>query len=132
MFAMPVFDVAGPGLILFALGASLGILLIVMLVIVVLEAVMLALLKWGGFGRSLLASLVMNLATTLVGFGVMVFMTEAFLLSMLVGFILSVLIEAGVLMLFKRGAARANWIAALVANAASYLLVLLPLFLILG
>jgi len=53
---------------------------------------------------------------------------DAVYLGLLLDFLLSVLIEGGVLMLFKRGAPRANWVAALAANAASYLIIILPLF----
>lgn len=129
MFAMPVFDVAGPGVVLFMVGAGLGGLCILTLVITLLEAIVLLLLKWGTFGRSLVAALVMNLVTTMIGFGMLVFMKgDAVYLGLLLDFLLSILIEGGVLMLFKRGAARANWIAALSANAASYLIIILPLF----
>lgn len=129
MFAMPVFDVAGPGVVLFMVGAGLGGLCILTLVITLLEAIVLLLLKWGTFGRSLVAALVMNLVTTMIGFGMLVFMKgDAVYLGLLLDFLLSILIEGGVLMLFKRGAPRANWIAALSANAASYLIIILPLF----
>lgn len=129
MFAMPVFDVAGPGVVLFMVGAGLGGLCILTLVITLLEAIVLLLLKWGTFGRSLVAALVMNLVTTMIGFGMLVFMKgDAVYLGLLLDFLLSILIEGGVLMLFKRGAPRANWVAALAANAASYLIIILPLF----
>ena len=129
MFAMPVFDVAGPGVLLFMVGAGLGGLCILTLVITLLEAIVLLLLKWGSFGRSLAAALVMNLVTTMIGFGMLVFMKgDAVYLGLLLDFLLSILIEGGVLMLFRRGAARANWIASLNANAASYLIIILPIF----
>ncbi len=129
MFAMPVFDVAGPGVLLFMVGAGLGGLCILTLVITLLEAIVLLLLKWGSFGRSLAAALVMNLVTTMIGFGMLVFMKgDAVYLGLLLDFLLSILIEGGVLMLFRRGAARANWIASLSANAASYLIIILPIF----
>jgi hypothetical protein len=129
MFAMPAFDVAGPGVVLFMVGAGLGGLCILTLVITLLEAIVLLLLKWGTFGRSLVAALVMNLVTTMIGFGMLVFMKgDAVYLALVLDFILSVLIEGGVLMLFRRGAARANWVAALSANAASYLIIILPIF----
>lgn len=129
MFAMPVFDVAGPGVVLFMVGAGLGGLCILTLVITLLEAIVLLLLKWGSFGRSLAAALVMNLVTTMIGFGMLVFMKgDAVYLGLLLDFLLSILIEGGVLMLFRRGAARANWIASLSANAASYLIIILPIF----
>ena len=114
---------------LFMVGAGLGGLCILTLVITLLEAIVLLLLKWGSFGRSLAAALVMNLVTTMIGFGMLVFMKgDAVYLGLLLDFLLSILIEGGVLMLFRRGAARANWIASLSANAASYLIIILPIF----
>lgn len=125
MFAIPAFDVAGPGVIIVAAGMSLLVLMIFMAVITVLEAVVLVVMKWGTFWRSLLASFVMNAVTTLVGFVIL-----AGPVGLLVDFILSVLIEGVILLLFNRGASRKNWIAALVANGVSYLFVILPIYLI--
>jgi hypothetical protein len=47
-------------------------------------------------------------------------------ISLAIAFVLSVLIEGGILILFRRGAARQNWFASLIANIASYLLIILP------
>lgn len=129
MFAIPVFDVAGPGVILFVAGMGLLALCILTALIVVAEAAVLFFLKWGTFKRSLLASLVMNLVTTLIGGG-LIFLFSNVYLALLVSFALSVLIEGGVLLLFNRETVHKNWIAALAANAASYLLILLPAVLI--
>jgi hypothetical protein len=52
-------------------------------------------------------------------------------LVLAIAFVLSVLIEGGALMLMKRGATRQNWIASLTANLASYLFIILPLFVLL-
>jgi hypothetical protein len=131
MFAMPVFDVAGPGLVFLLAGMGLLTLCVLTALIVALETLVMFLLKWGAFWRCLLASFVMNLATTLVGGGLM-FLVSNIYLALAVGFLLSVLIEGGVLMLFNREAARRNWVAALAANAASYLFLLLPFVLIFG
>ena len=129
MFAIPVFDVAGPGVVFFVFGMGLLALCILTALIVAVEAAVLFFLKWGTFKRSLLAALVMNLVTTLIGGG-MIFLLSNIYLGLLVDFLLSVLIEGGVLMLFNRETVRKNWIAALAANAVSYLLILLPAVLI--
>ncbi|MBI3175804.1 MAG: hypothetical protein HYZ25_18940 [Chloroflexi bacterium] len=129
MFAIPVFDVAGPGVVLLVVGMGLLALCILTALIVVAEAAVLFFLKWGTFKRSLLASLVMNLVTTLIGGGLMFLLSNTYL-GLLVDFLLSVLIEGGVLLLFNRETVRKNWIAALAANAVSYLLILLPAVLI--
>ncbi|MFZ5878288.1 MAG: hypothetical protein ACOY0R_02850 [Chloroflexota bacterium] len=131
MFAMPVFDVAGPGLVFLVVGMGLLDLCVLTALIVAIEALAMFLLKWGRFWRCLLASFVMNLVTTLIGGGLMYLVSNIYLV-LAVGFLLSVLIEGGVLMLFNRETARRNWVAALAANAASYLFILLPFVLIFG
>ena len=119
MFASPIFDVAGPGVLLLAGGIFFAVFSIGTLVI---ESLALWLLKWGSFGRSLLASFLMNLVSTLAGFILLAFsfLIGNFYILFVVGYLLSILIEGGVLMLMKKDAARQNWIASLVANTASY------------
>ena len=115
-------DVGGP--ILFA-----GFGVVAYLVLFLLESIVLRLLKWGTFGRSLLASLLMNLPSTLVGFW-LIWVVEFSRLNRLqfllipATWALSVVIEGGVLVLMKRDGGRQNWMAALAANTASYLLLL--------
>lgn len=103
----------------------------IFLVIVSLsEAVVLKLLKWGTFLRSLLASFLMNLASTLIGVGLVIVVDVEGLWFVVIAWAVSVVIEGGVLTLMKRDAGRQNWLAVLVANVASYLLLVLPLFLL--
>jgi len=130
-FGLIPFDVAGPGL-LAAAGASLLILCLVSLVIIIMESLVLWQLRWAGYKRSLMGAFVMNLATTILGAGVVWFTLQLGYWGLLIDLVLSVLVEGGVLMLFKRGSSRENLIAALTANAASYLLVILPLYLFYG
>ena len=115
-------DVGGP--IVFA---PFGI--VAYLALSLLESIVLRLLKWGTFWRSLLASLLMNLPSTLVGFWLI--WLAAFLRLNRLGiwlipatWALSVAIEGGVLVLMKRDGGRQNWMAALAANTASYLLLI--------
>jgi hypothetical protein len=70
----------------------------------------------------------MNLVTTLIGLCGLSFLFLTTAPVLIVEFLLSVLVEGGILVLFKRGAARENWLAALLANLASYLLVILPVY----
>ncbi len=115
-------DVGGP--IVFA---PFGI--VAYLALSLLESIVLRLLKWGTFWRSLLASLLMNLPSTLVGFW-LIWRVEFSRLNRLgiwlipAAWALSVAIEGGVLVLMKRDGGRQNWMAALAANTASYLLLL--------
>jgi len=131
MYAIP-FDVAGPGLALAVAGVGLVVMCVATVVIIALEGVILWALKWSAFKRALLVALVLNVATTILGFGIVPFTALLGGWGLLIDFILTVLFEGGILLLLKRGAARENWIAALATNAASYLLVILPLYLAFG
>jgi len=115
-------DTGGP--ILFA-----GFGIVAYLVIFLFESIVLRLLKWGAFWRSLLASLLMNLPSTLAGFGLLWLFGPSSLNRLgiwlvLATWALSVAIEGGVLVLVNRDGGRQNWTASLVANTASYLLLL--------
>jgi len=118
----PSRDVGGP-IIFAALGG------VAYLALFLIESIVLRLLKWGTFWRSLLASLLMNLPSTLVGY-CLVGLTGFSRLNRLgiwlipATWALSVAIEGGVLVLMKRDGGRQNWMAALAANTASYLLLL--------
>lgn len=113
-------DVAGPEIIV-AFGA--GMFLVAAPFIGLAEAVVLRLLKWNTFWRSLLDSLLMNLASTLLGVCILTFglFTDSVWFGLLVSGALSVLIEGGVLTLLKRHPMRQTWLAALLVNLVSYL-----------
>ena len=115
-----------------AAGVSLLGLCFITLIVILLESLVLWRLGWGLFKRALLAAFVMNIATSVLGVAVVPFTLQLRFWGLLIDFALSVLVEGGVLMFFKRGAARENWIAALAANSLSYLLVMLPLYLFFG
>jgi hypothetical protein len=123
-----LFDVAGPGTIALLAGGSILALCIFTILIALVEAVALTLLRWGAFKRSGLVALVMNIVSSIVGGTLLVLMPTQSLLWIILSFVLSVLIEGGILMLFKRGAARQNWTAALVANLASYIILIAPAY----
>jgi ABC-type multidrug transport system permease subunit len=98
---------------------------LLLLVLTPLEAWVLHLIKWGTFRESFLPSLVMNLTSSLVGGGlVLVGLGEVTLPGVIAAFLLSILIEFGILMLFRRGETRKNLKAALYANALSYGLII--------
>jgi len=120
------YDVGG------ALVAIGGVLLLLTLVISIVESIVMLLLKWNKFSRSFWASLLMNVTSTIIGmFWVfaMGFLSDLNIwLIFAVSFLLSVLIEGGILMLMKRGATWQNWIVSLIANLVSYLFIILPSF----
>jgi hypothetical protein len=124
-------DIAGPGL-LYAVGGSLLGLCFATAIIIILESLVLWRLHWGSFKRALLAGFVMNFVTATLGMGVVLFTLQLGWWGLFIDFVLSFLAEGGILMLFKPGANRENWLAALILNCASYILVILPLYFIFG
>ncbi len=125
------FDVAGPGVLLAIAAFSIGALIVLTLIITVAEAIVMLLLKWDKFGRSLWASLLMNVTSTIFG-GVLIALglLGGSYIWLVAAFVLSVLIEGGVLMLMKRGEVRKNLLTSLIANLASYLVIILPIILL--
>ena len=132
MHLTPPIDVGEPGLAfgLLALGASF--LIVLTLLITVIESAVLQFLRWDEFKACLKAALLMNLASLVVGFVMLTLIQRLALAGILIAWMLSVVIEALALSLMKRGQARKNWAAALLANLVSYLLLILPAFLIRG
>ena len=127
---MLLLDIAGPATIAARqLSSAEGLFLLV--AIVFLEAFVLRAMKWGNFRRALIASFLMNAVTTLLGYFLLGLLDVIGPLpSLLVGWALSVGLEGGILLALNRGRARANWLGALAANTASYILLailLLPL-----
>lgn len=120
-------DVGLPPL-LFWLGIAGPLGLLLFGVVAGVEALVLKGLQWGTWGRVVLAALAMNICSTLVGLLVGQLPAELALVLLGVMFALSVLIEWGVLVAFKRGARTANLRAAFLANLASYSLLVLLLF----
>ena len=125
----PPLDVAAPGLVLGQLALTSGFLVLLFSLIVLVESVVLQVLRWGSFKRSLRGSFWMNLASTLVGFFVLSLVPRLGFLGLLVAWMLSVLIEWTVLARFQPGQKRFTLTLALSANLVSYLLLILPAYL---
>lgn len=120
---MPTFplDVAGPGLIV-ALGLGVAAGLAAFVAVALVEAGILTVLRWSGVGRALLAAVVMNVASGVVGLFLIGFVfSVGYVVWLSLAFVLSVLIEAGVLALMDRPKARLGAIASLAANLATYI-----------
>jgi hypothetical protein len=118
-------------------GSSLGTLVLgglaltmVFVLVVFVETVALQLQSWGEFKTSLRASLWMNLASLLVLFGSLSLVTRFHSTSLFVSFALSVPIEAFVLKRLRLDQENDIWRAAILSNIASYLLLILPAYLI--
>jgi hypothetical protein len=129
MPSTPVLDVIAPGMILISLGLGLIALSLLTLLIALVEAVALTLLKWNSFPRSLLAALIANVTSSLVGGLLLIFLQDIPVIWMIIAFILSVVIEGAILIKIQPAVGRRTWLLALVANLASYLLLILPAYL---
>jgi hypothetical protein len=109
--------------------------LVAFVLVVLLEAVVLAKLKWNTFKRSLLDSFLVNLATTIVGlilasvfsypFWDQFSYTLGMILSVVLLWGLSVLIEGGLLFVIGRKTLAKAYRAALFINISSYILLAL-------
>ena len=103
MALLPVFDVAGPGLVAGLLVFGVAFVIILFLLILLVETVALQLLHWGDFRSSLKASFLMNLASTVVGLLFLWLVPALGFLGIFIAWALSVLIETLVLMRLRRG-----------------------------
>ena len=82
----------------------------------IVESLVLWLVRWGTLARSAVASFVMNTATTLVGLALRLPLPRA----LVIGFVVSVVVEALILMLLNRQRKRRSALASLAANFVSY------------
>ena len=127
-FFAPPADIAAPGLVLGMLALTIGALFFLFLLIVVIESTALQLLAWDAFRNCLRASFWMNLASTAIGFFFLALIPKFGLLGLIIALALSILIEGLVLSRRKPGETRRNWIGAVAANLASYLLLIFPTY----
>lgn len=132
---MPL-DAGGPLLLVGVFGV-IGLALLP--VIIVIEAVVMLLMKWGRIGRTLLDALIMNAASSLLGllaacgflFNAPRMGVPEVILFLIATWAVSVVSEGAVLTLLKRHPRRKTWVTVLVANTVSYL-AMLALFLLFG
>ncbi len=131
LFSMVVLADTGSIWVLLAFGAILAIAFLIAAIL--LESLVLKLLKWNSYWRSLWASFLMNLASALVGIPLTLLLINAEPVVYLpIAWGVSVIVEGGVLVLMKRDGGRQNWTAAIVANLASYALLVVPLLTLLS
>jgi hypothetical protein len=105
---------------------GLVLLILVVLLIVVIESVILQLLRWGNFKRSLSGALWMNAVSSFVGLPFVLLVPRFGYPSLLIGWTLTVVIEALVLTRLKPETKRQNWVISIIANITSYLILILP------
>jgi hypothetical protein len=122
-------DVATPGMVILTLGLGLIALILLTLLVALVEGVVLTLFKWNNFRRSLLASLIANVVSSLAGGVLLIFLQEFPVNWMFIALLLSIAIEGAILVKIQPGSSRRTWPLCLLANLASYLLLILPAYL---
>jgi hypothetical protein len=115
----------------FMILTALAVAILVFLIALV-EMVVLQLLHWGNTRQALRASLAMNLPSSLVGIFLLLLFPQPDIRNLLIAWFILVAIEGYVLTRLRPQALRYNWFTAVVANLASYLILILPAFLFRG
>ena len=105
-----------------------GALVVLWLLIIVIESAALQLIGWGDLRRSLRGSLFMNLASMLFTFLFLALVPRLGWPGLLGGWLISIVAEGLVLRHMKPAGGRSNWIAAIIANLASYALLIMPVY----
>ena len=104
-------------------------LLVLFILMVLAESLIMQLMNWGALKPSLKAATVMNLISSLASFIVLAMVPRIGTPGIFVAFLISVIIEALVLIRFKSGKPIHNWSVSLAANLGSYLILIYPAFL---
>lgn len=124
-----LFDIALPGVTLGAAALGALALVVIFILIVFLEMVVLQLIGWGNLRESFRSAFWMNLASTIAGFLLLALVNRLAIIGLFLSWALSVLVEALVLFRLSEKGTRFICFAALSTNLASYLLLILPAFL---
>jgi hypothetical protein len=103
-------------------------LLVVNLLIALVEGVTLTLLSWNPFRISMTVSFIMNIISGIVNGILLVLLQHTPYVWLPISFVLSLMIELFVMTYFKRDAFLQNCWFILLANLASYLLLILPAY----
>ena len=101
---------------------------LVTLLVCLIEAVILTWVKWASFGQSLVSSLAANLVSTFITVFLMVWLNRPSYSYLVIGWLISFLIDAGILHMFKRQPALRSLLSSMVANLVSYAVLILPAF----
>jgi hypothetical protein len=114
-------DVAGPGLFA-VLGAGVAGALLGGVLIVLAEGVVLRFMGWGPFGKALLSSCLMNLASFIVGLFYLPLLGRINGILWVIGaYVLSVVVEATVLGLTRKAPFQRAVVPVLFSNTVTYL-----------
>lgn len=107
---------------------TISALVIFLTLIILLESLVLQLLSWGTFQRSMMGSAVANLASGIPVFYFLGQVPRTGATGMLAGLGLAILIEGWLLQRLRPEAIRASWFAAVAANIVSYAILLFPTY----
>jgi hypothetical protein len=110
---------------------ALSIAILIMLISLV-EMVVLQLLHWGNTRQSMRASLLMNFTSSVVAIILLLLFPHPNIRNLLIAWLILVIIEGGVLTGLRPHTPRYNWVVAVLANLASYVILILPAFLFRG
>jgi hypothetical protein len=103
-------------------------LVVVNLLIALIEGVVLTLLAWNASRTCLTISLIMNITSGILNGILLILLQHSPFVWLPVSFVLSLLIEGFVMTYFKRDTLRQNSLFVLIANLASYILLILPAY----
>lgn len=117
----PGWDVAGPGTFV-ALGAGIGGVILGSVLVVLVEGLVLRFMGWGPIPRALLSSFLMNLVSGAVGllYAPLVFQING-IVWVIGAFLLSVIIEGGVLAWHRKSPYRRALVPVLISNSVTYI-----------
>lgn len=108
----------------------LGILalIVVDLIIALIEGVTLTLLKWNSTRTSLTVSYIMNIVSGIINGLLLILLQHNPFVWLPISFVISLLVEWFIMSYFKRDTLLQNSLFALIANLASYALLILPAY----
>jgi hypothetical protein len=107
---------------------ELGAAILFWLVFVVIETAVLQLINWGDFRHCLRASLIANLASALIIAISLIWIPRFGFAGLVIGGVLSIMIEGLVFSRLNPETNRRNWLAAILANLVSFLILIFPVF----
>lgn len=107
---------------------ELGAALLYWLVIVVVESAMLQFVGWGDLRQSLKGSMLANLASSLLIAASLFAIPRLGLLSLLLGFLIALPVEAWVLKKIQSNDRRASFSIAFIINLVSFGILILPIY----
>ncbi len=123
---LPAINGPAAGALLIVLGFLA--LLVIDLIIALIEGVALTLLKWNSSRTSLMVSYIMNIVSGIINGVLLIVLQHNPFVWLPVSFVISILVEGFIMNYFKRDAFRQNGLFVVVANLASYILLILPAY----